>query len=789
MTDPDRASTTPGLRPGGPPSLSAAVFGRSRDVRQLSLVLLGGFVLLFAGLDVVRVSPYWGFTYDGALSGVLSQLTATGPAAVLVAAATAANILAGAVVLRLTGAPAFRSLTDLALAGFATAVILDASALFVLGSLGLFGWPELILLHVAVAVAWLASGKSRPLLAGPVRAHLSRPAAWWPLVLVIWAGPLIVQLASPAVPFLDVLPNHVAPVEHVRIFGSFATLTTSPSPIYGPSRLMLGYVALLSQLTTITNLDAVLAEAAFGLPLTVLIALAVRRLTARLFGESAGFWVLLTFPLSFMFMRIPDARDTVVVFPLAAWTLIRIAEELRRPLEARPHPARPPNAGPQPARPPNAGPHPARLDLGLAFAIGGAFLVHPLMGLVAFTAAAGALVLHPARLARKLIPAMSAGAVLAIPQALTVAGIGAPAWVGLVCVGSGLAVGFALAPVVSWVADRVPAAPRMPAHWRAALVAVTILVLLQIARSHIDPPDDPASEIPNDFLRILDLCLLGALLSVFSLGRGWVLLGCGIAAGVGAWAASGLVGFNGLTEQAIHYEVPKTMEYWIPAMLAIGAAGALAAVVRKRRLGLLRPVAIGAYLIVSVFPITSPLAIGPVVISDRRVVAPLVSNFQIGEHRGAESLGLALLEAEVGYWDPRSSSKPYPDSRLIIDAPRREVVDELRAEEAAGRLGPSTKVLNIASSFQQWVAVPVGVFTGAMETSISLQPEVSIHTDGGRLLGFGDLERELAADYGYVVLEPAGLPPDVAANIRTDFVAYGYHPIWSNSQATIYAHR
>jgi hypothetical protein len=746
-------------------------------VRQLSLVLLGGFVLLFAGLEVVSVSPDWGFTYDGALSGVLSQLAVTGPAAVLVAAATAANILAGAVVLRLTGAPVFRSLTDLVLAGFATAVVLDAATLFLLGSVGLFGWPELILLHAAVAVAWFASGRSRPLLAGPVRVHLSRPAAWWPLVLAIWAGPLIVQLASPTVPFLDVLPNHVAPVEHVRIFGSFATLTTSPSPIYGPSRLMLGYVGLLSQLTTITNLDAVLTEAAFGLPLTVLMALAVRRLTARLFGESAGFWVLLTFPLSFMFMRIPDARDTVVVFPLAAWTLIRIAEELRRQ----------PSGGAQPARPPEARSQLARLDLGLAFTIGGAFLLHPLIGLVAFTAAAGALLLYPARLARKLIPALGAGAVLAIPQALTVAGIGAPAWVGLVCVGIGMGVGFALAPVVSWVADRVPTAPGMPAHWRAALVTVTILVLLQIARSHINAPDDPASEIPNDFLRILDLCLLGALLSVFSLGRGWVLLGCGIAAGVGAWSVSGLVGFNGLTEQAIHYEVPKTMEYWIPAMLAIGAAGALAAVVRKRWLGLLRPVAIGAYLIVSIFPITDPLAIGPLVISDPRIVAPLVSNFQIGEHRGAESLGLALLEAELGYWDPRSSSKPYPDSRLIIDAPRREVVDELRAEETAGRLGPSTKVLNIASSFQQWVAVPVGVFTGAMETSISLQPEVSIHTDGGRLLGFENLERELAADYGYVVLEPAGLLPNVAANTRTHIVADGYRQIWSNSQATIYA--
>jgi hypothetical protein len=789
VRDPDRASTAPDLWPEQPLRFGAAIFGRSRDVRQLSLVLLGGFILLFAGLDVVSVSPDWGFTYGGALRGVLSQLAVTGPASMLVAAATAANILAGAVVLRLTGAPAFRSLTDLVLAGFATAVVLDAATLFLLGSLGLFGWPELILLHAIVAVAWLVAGRPRPLLAGPVRVHLSRPAAWWPLVLAIWAGPLIVQLASPTVPFLDVLPNHVAPVEHVRIFGSFATLTTSPSPIYGPSRLMLGYVALLSQLTTITNLDAVLAEAAFGLPLTLLMALAIRRLTARLFGESAGFWVLLTFPLSFMFMRIPDARDTVVVFPLVAWTLIRVAEELRPRPSAGPQPTRPPGARPLAARPLNASPQPARLDLGLAFAIGGAFLLHPLMGLVAFTAAAGAMVLYPARLARKLIPALGAGAVLAIPQALTVAGIGAPAWVGLVWVGIALAVGLALAALVSWVADRVPTAPEIPAHWRAALVTFAILVLLQIARSHIDPPDDPASEIPNDFLRLLDLCLLGALLSVFSLGRGWILLGCGIAAGVGAWAVSGLVGFNGLTEQAIHYEVPKTMEYWIPAMLAVGAAGALAAVVRKRRLGLLRPVAIGAYLIVSVFPITTPLTVGPLVISDRRAVSPLVSNFQIGEHRGAESLGLALLEAELGYWDPQSSSKPYPDARLIIDAPRREVVDELRAEEEAGRLGPSTKVLNIASSFQQWVAVPVGVFTGAMETSISLQPEVSIHTDGGRLLGFEVLERELASDYGYVLLEPAGLPPDVAANIRTDFVAYGYHPIFSNSQATIYAHR
>jgi len=208
-----------------------------------------------------------------------------------------------------------------------------------------------------------------------------------------------------------------------------------------------------------------------------------------------------------------------------------------------------------------------------------------------------------------------------------------------------------------------------------------------------------------------------------------------------AWAASGLVGYADLTQQSVHYEVPKSVEYWLPVMLAIGASAALAAVSRQRRLGLLGPVVIGVFLLVAVYPTTLPLA----------------TNVQIGEHRASESVGLALREAERGYWT--WLSRRLSDARLIIDAPRQEVVDELRSEEAAGRLGPSTRVLHIASSFQQWVSVPIGVFTGAMETSISLQPELSIHTVGGRLLGFDQLDAQLTSGYGYVVLEPAALPP------------------------------
>jgi hypothetical protein len=200
-------------------------------------------------------------------------------------------------------------------------------------------------------------------------------------------------------------------------------------------------------------------------------------------------------------------------------------------------------------------------------------------------------------------------------------------------------------------------------------------------------------------------------------------------------------------------------------MLAVGGAGALAATYGWRRLGFVRPVAIGVFLVVAIYPITMPLT----------------PDIRIGEHRASESLGLALREAERGYW-----AGAYPDARNIIDAPRQEVVDMLRGEEAAGRLGPQTHVLHIASSFQQWVSVPIGVFTGAIETSISLQPELSIHTEGGRLLGFPQLPDELTTGYGYVVLEPDGLSTDQVSQTQALISQAGYRQIWSNSRALIY---
>jgi hypothetical protein len=760
----------------------AVAFGWTLDELAVSAVLLLGCVILWLGLGVVSVSLNWGFTFEGAIAGIQSQLAVTGPAAVLMAAATTANVLAGAVVLRMTGGAPYRNLTELVLAGFTTAVFLDTAVVFLLGSFGLVGWPELVALHALVFGSYVPMRARLPLLAAPTRVHFRRPLAWWPLVVAIWAGPLIVQLGAPAVPFMDVLPNHVAPVEHIRVFGSFATLTTSPSPIYGPSRLMLGYVATLGQLTTISNLDAVLSEAAFAFPLAVLVALSMRRLAGALFGGSAGFWVLLTFPLTFTFMRIPDARGTVVVFPLIAYGLSVIAGELRSAVRS---------------------PATGRPDLALTFALGGAVLVHPLVGVVGCAAAIGALILYPRHLGPRLIPALGGAAFVALPQALTMGAIAAPSWIGFLMLAVGVAVAFGLARLISAVesgraAGTTAVLRRLASVWSAALsdgpsglylpfvrawlVVVGIFILAYEAQAHVGAPDDPGSQI-DVFARLTALCLIGAGLASLRPSRGWILLGCGLGAGLGALAASGFVGRADLTQQAIHYEVPKSVEYWTPVMLAVGAAGAIAGVMRLRGLGMLRFAFVLAFLAVSVYPIYGPITVGPLTLDSTVFNSPPVSNVQIGEHRGAESVGLALREAELGYWN----FSGYPDARTIIDAPRQEVVDEIRSLEDAGKIGPSTQILHIASDFQQWTSVPIGVFTGAIETSISPRPEVSIHTEGGRLLGFDQLDAQLAARPGFVVVEPSNLAGDVLDSSLSKIADAGYREIWSNSQATIYS--
>jgi hypothetical protein len=112
------------------------------------------------------------------------------------------------------------------------------------------------------------------------------------------------------------------------------------------------------------------------------------------------------------------------------------------------------------------------------------------------------------------------------------------------------------------------------------------------------------------------------------------------------------------------------------------------------------------------------------------------------------------------------------------------LIDAVRAEIAAGRIGADTPVLHVAISFQQWVATPLGVFTGVTETDVSPDAEHSIHTVGGRLEDFDQLETLVTSGtFPYLLFEPNEKLP---AELPATFLAAGYIPVFTNDQGTLY---
>ncbi|HUR01313.1 MAG TPA: hypothetical protein VM347_02125, partial [Nonomuraea sp.] len=382
-----RPTNDPGMRLEDPPPIT---------------VLPLAAVALLTGLSMLLGGPF-GFSPGGALAGVIGQLGSTLPAAIAITAATILNVVAGTVLIRHAAGRPFWTPAEAALAGFVGAVLLDIVLLGVLGGTGLFRWPVLVLVHATI----LLSGRGLQLLSAPVswwppsRRWWTRPTlgmlpVWWPLWAVIgllWSGLLLVQLASPVVPFVDVLPNHVAPVEHLRSFGDFASLTTTASPIYGPSRTFLGYTALLGVVDTLALLPAVLGVAAFALPGAIAVALGLHRLGSALGGGQTGTWAVLAFVLTTSFVRLPDARATVLVLPLAAWCLAEVADRM---------------AGRQPPS--------LRRALLLGGGLAAAILFHPVIGALTVLAVGLITLGWPARTRALCAPALVAAAVLALPQ-------------------------------------------------------------------------------------------------------------------------------------------------------------------------------------------------------------------------------------------------------------------------------------------------------------------------------------------------------------------------------------
>ncbi|MBI3745349.1 MAG: hypothetical protein HY264_02260, partial [Chloroflexi bacterium] len=368
---------------------------RAPNTPFVGIAAVVGLAGIAAG-TVVLGPTNLGFDWAKATTALLSWIPATLGPGLLVLAVVAVEVAVGAALAGAIRGRPFEALDEAILQGFVMALAKDVVLLGVVGGFGLFRQPVLVAVDVTVLVAGMAF--RRPFLAPTAVPRTVDVTPLGVLLIVVWAIPVLLQLASPVVPFIDILPNHVAPAEHLRTFGTLTHLTDTQSPIYGPSRIFLGYTALLGSITTTAGIPAGQALAAFILPSTILVAVAIRRLALAVGGAGIGPWVLLAFAMTTSFARLGDARATVVVLPMAAWALAVVAEA--------------------PAR---TQPHPVVLGLGL----GGALLIHPVIGFLAAATILIVVLIRPA-LAGPAMPALATGAVIALPQAATMVGISLP---------------------------------------------------------------------------------------------------------------------------------------------------------------------------------------------------------------------------------------------------------------------------------------------------------------------------------------------------------------------------
>ncbi|MEO8510424.1 MAG: hypothetical protein ABI534_04200 [Chloroflexota bacterium] len=702
----------------------AAAWRRAEPDFGLFAILLNiiGVAALAYGLYTLRSTEIGG-VMGPAIGGMLSQLPVTALPAVAVAFASVANLGLGAVAMRLVAGRPYRSLASLVLSGLVGAVLVDSALLMALGGIGLYAWPILVLVHLAgigVAIRW-----AMPLVDLPAASASRLPLLAFVLPAIVWGAAVLLQLASPVVPFMDVLFNHVSPVEHVRVFGWFEVLTTSPSPNFGPSRTLLGYVALESALATITGLPAALSIAAFIGPLAVLFATAVHRLATALFGGRAGYWALITVPLSFVFLRLPDARATTLVFILVAWVLATLVD---------------PPSVPR-----------GRLKLFLAAGIGASLLMHPFIGALMVLTVVLLTVVWPARHARLAVPAVVGGALLALPQVAATLAIALPSWLGLLAV-LPAAAGF-------WLADR----------WSTRLVRTAsiifgvgalaaLLVVSDVVRFSAEALRDMTAQFP-----LLAVAMVAGFALLGPQHRGLRVLGAALAVGVLTVVGSRLLPPDSPLVQSLQGEVnPKALWYWGPFFMALVAAGAANRLTSLRRWSMIGQSVVGLFVIVA----TLPLRLAPAVIG--------LDNYE--EHRMAESTSILLRHATQGYW------LNYPDSRTLVNDAQEQILDQLRTDHAAGLIDSRTRILHLADSFRPWVGTPVAVFTGISETTASFDPERSIHTEGGRLLDMSEVPGQLDDGYGYVLVEGGALVDEFGAQIQ----AAGYVPITQNGRGILF---
>jgi hypothetical protein len=433
-------------------------------------------------------------------------------------------------------------------------------------------------------------------------------------------------------------------------------------------------------------------------------------------------------PISVTYLRLDDSRAGVLVFPIVALALWLTIEPF--------------------------GTSQLRRVLVLGGAIGAAMLVHPLIGIYAAGFLAVGAVLRPPWHAGHVWPALAVGATLALPQAAATAGLAIPAWLAILPIPLAVGVGF----VAVEISRRLPVLEK-----RVAPVLVGALLIGGLAFAVVVAPTHLRvawTQLWRDNGYIVTVA--AALLAVLAWRRrGIELFPAAVITAIAVAIGTATVPHQSGLALSVFQEAPKYV-YIVPTLLTIAGAVGLAALWASPRI----PLGVRAGLTALI------LAAAAIPLND-----PVLSEFSLGEHGWSEGTSIALRGAG------RGGFPNFPDSRQLINAEQEELVARLRQEIDAGRLGPDTPVLEVAWSFRLWAATPMAVFTGAMVSTATPNPERSSHTVGGRLHDIGELGKLVGPAFPYVVYEPASMDPA----IRDTIVNAGYTPIFANDRGEIFA--
>ncbi|MEO7117655.1 MAG: hypothetical protein ABIZ34_01650 [Candidatus Limnocylindrales bacterium] len=735
---------------GRPPSGRLSVgrdsspFRRNAGEPRLPMLAVAviGLVALVLGLFFFRPDGV-SFELGGALRGVLGQLPTTLPAALSVAIASAMEIAGGAVLVRLIRWSPYGSIAEAVVAGVIGAVAKDTILLLTLGAVGHFQPLVLAVMDLALIVGALFL---RPFVrrgdGGPGR--MTAASTWsgvgWIAIAVVWAIPVIVQLSSPVAPFADGIANHVAPIEYLQTTHSYPTLSVAPSPNYGSAGTSLGYVAFVGSVASLTSLPASLAVAAFALPLAMLLAAGGLLVAGSLAGRAAGVWTMMTVPLTFAFLRLPDASAVVLAIPLAA-AAVMLSIGARQGVDAPFLSGR--------SRP-----------LLIAGALGATFLMHPLIGVFGLATMLVLILVRPTAAHRATVAGIGGAAVVALPQLAILAGVDAPSWTGAAAWPVGLL-------MAAWIGGAGPRRGSLsetlpPARSPGIVLLVLLLLggmsavaLLAAAALSLDPRL-PIELLDDGFWAVTHFPLLIAmsLVAVVLLRdlRATVVISVALLTGVGLVVVAGLLPVDNDLGRAIRAELPEAAGYWLPWLLAVAAGIGLGQVWSREAWPTLARVGVAA---AAVFFAAFPLRpVASLAVPDR-------------EHTYTESSAVALGVGERGYW------LGYPDQRRLTAADGNALVASVRAEQSAGRLTQTTRVLHITPSYHAWLATPIGVFTGAMETDLSADAQADIPAAGSRIFDVSRARGFLGADYPYLVIEGYG----TSAGFDGMATLAGYRPI------------